>query len=249
MMLGLSFITFLKRMKIFNFFQQIQNALSKPFIPCITLGLKKLSCPDTQSFSKIIPQIEPLNTSIQVELDFDKSTNTLLGVVKFEDHVIKLLGNSSHLPEYIIETCIHTAHWQTEFKEQILLSKATVTLVYAGNSNDPIENYIALYKVAACFYDENLLGVINEPAWTYHPSGLLPKTIFNNMVNLCRNSPPFLFWTGFIKTSLDVSSPFSSNKTNCFFTKGHHVFGIPDFAYFSDDADPMKVKKLFNDII
>ncbi len=236
-------------MKIFHFFQQIQKSLNSPFIPSISLGLKSLPTLNPDIFYQTIPKIEPINSPIQLNFEEDPSSKTIHGFIEFEDHKILLLGNAARFPDHVMESCIHTAHWQNSFKEEILSTQATLNLVYAGKSQNPIENYIALYKIAACFYNDKLLGIINEPAWTYHPAGLLPKMIFNNMVNLCRNSPPFLFWTGFIKTSLDVSSPFSNQKSNCFFSKGHHVFGIPDFAFYSDHTDPMKVKKLFNDII
>ncbi|GIV44442.1 MAG: hypothetical protein KatS3mg035_1565 [Bacteroidia bacterium] len=236
-------------MKIFHFFQQIQKSFNAPFIPCITLGFRYLPTLHVETFYQTLPQIEIIHSDIRLDFEEDPHSKTFHGFVEFEEHKILILGNPAPLPESIITSCIHTAHWEKSFKEEILGSKATITLVYAGNSQNPVENYIAIYKIASCFYTPNLLGVINEPAWTYHPTGLLPKLMFNNMVNLCRNSPPFLFWTGFIKTSLDIHSPFTHQKTNCFFTKGHHVLGFPDFAFYSDKVDPMKVKKLFNDII
>jgi hypothetical protein len=235
-------------MKIFHFFQQIQNSLTSPFIPCLTLCFKKLPIFNQNIICSKILQIEPIHSEIIVQIDENSSIN-YLGIIQFENHEIKLLSNDSQLPEHLIETCIQTSHWQPEFKNKVLSTNATITLVYSGKSIDPVENYLALYKVASVFYDDNLLGIINEPAWCYHPAGLLPKIIFNNMINLCRNSPPFLFWTGFIKTPLDLQTPFHKHQTTCFFTKGHHVFGIPDLVYYSEKADPMRIKKLFNDII
>ncbi len=236
-------------MKIFSFFQQIQNSLTTPFNPCILLGFTNLPKPNPNKFLQIIPQIEPIFSPVNTHFEQDYTSKTWLGEISFDNHTVKLLANSAGLPEHLIPSCIHTAHWQIQFKEQILASKATITLIYDGNETNPVERYIALYKVAACFYEENLLGIINEPAWTFHPSHLLNKIVLNNHVNLCRNSPPFLYWTGFIKTSLGVQSPFQSAKNNCFFTKGHHVFGIPDLAYFSENANPLTIQKLFIAII
>lgn len=236
-------------MKIYHFFQQVQRSLLYPYIPSITLCFKNLPKIQKNQIIQTLQQIEPFNGDIQFYIEEDANGLTFQGNLEFENHKIQFLGNSARLSDAIIESCVHTAHWQEHFKNKILTSQATISLVYAGNSTDPVENYIALYKVAACFYGDDLLGVINEPAWTYHPAEILPKIIFNNMVNLCRNSPPFLFWTGFIKTSLDLTSPFSHTVNNCFFTKGHHVFGIPDLAFYSSNADPMKIKKIFNDII
>ena len=234
-------------MKIYKIIEQIQLTHETSFKPCITLAFQKLPEINPLHIQKTIQQIEPLFSDVQVY--YENDTISLTGKILFENHEITMLANPSVLPKNLIETCINTAHWQKEFKQKILTSNASLTLVYSGKSENPVENYLALYKVAAAFFNENLLGIIIEPAWTYHPAGLLPKLIFNNMINLCRNSPPFLLWTGFIKTNLDLQPPFYSHSYNCFFSKGHHVFGIPDLVYYADNANPLEIKKLFNEIV
>lgn len=240
-------------MKIFHFFQQFQKSLQKPFMPSLILGFSDLPTFDKNQISNFLPQIEPLNSSIEISYENENDNHsTFLATIKFENHQIYLLGNPSSFSDDLIQTCIEPSHWGEKYKKQILSSKATINLVYTGDSTDTVENYIALYKVAACFYNENLLGIVNEPAWTYHPAEILPKLLFNNMLNVCRNSPPFLFWTGFVKASLNPSQTLYDKNVQtmcCFLTKGHHVFGFPDLALFGTHSDALRIQKIFNDII
>lgn len=95
-----------------------------------------------------------------------------------------------------------------------------LSLVYAGSHPDPVERMIALYQVAAGFQDEDLLGIINEQAWTAHPPA---DFLSRERIASYRQEIPFILWVGYVKFYLDPDRYWLA-------TKGHHLFDVPDLA-------------------
>ena len=145
-----------------------------------------------------------------------------LGEVCYGQHRIQIAGVTNPLPPDLVDRTIHTTSWQPQIKATMRHHSAHLSLVYDGAHPDPIEKMIALYQTAYAFENENLLGVINPQAWTAHPPA---DFLSPNAIRRYRQRFPFNLWIGNIKFFLD-------KQRYWLVTKGHHIFDVPDLAYF-----------------
>jgi hypothetical protein len=167
--------------------------------------------------------LEPLRTTPRLEVEADwQSSSLLLAVLTFDDHRIEIAGFSAPMPAASIERCILASSWSADFKELLQSHLLYVVLCYEGTHTDPIEQHIALYKAARLFAGDELLGVANEPAWTCHPAPLIGQITEPAMLPVCRQSPPLVYWTGFVKGLF--------GEEYWALTKGYHLFGVADLA-------------------
>lgn len=168
------------------------------------------------------------NGEIRVERYGDE-TSANCGQISFNDHQIWVSGLPNPLPIEIVDRTVHTSRWQPQVKTAMRQHQSHISLVYTGTHHDPIEKMIALYQTAYALADENLVGILNPEAWVAHPPAdfLLPEKI-----NTYRQRFPFGLWIGYIKYYLDKDRFW-------LVTRGHHVFDVPDLAYFIQPGDSM----------
>ena len=162
-----------------------------------------------------------------------------IGRIHFGQHHVQVSSLPHPLPSAIIDRTIHTAPWQPQVKMHLRHHQSHLSLVYMGDHHDPVEKMIALYQVAHSLANENLLGIVNEPAWTAHPTAdiLMPDQILNFRQNI-----PFRLWVGYVRFFVD-------KKHYWLVTKGHHLFNVPDLAYFcSGDENEEDIISQFNNI-
>ena len=153
-----------------------------------------------------------------------------LGLADFGGHQIHVAGLALPLPQEVIDRTINISSWGAQIKTAMRQHGGHVSLVYAVGIPDPIEQMIALYTLARGFENEDLLGIVNEPAWTAHPVAdfLRPQVITHY-----REQLPFNLWVGYVRFYTD-------SDRFWLVTKGHHIFDVPDLASFVDigqDAD------------
>jgi hypothetical protein len=61
------------------------------------------------------------------------------------------------------------------------------------------------------------------------------------MLQVCRDSPPLLYWTGLVI--------FQVAEFQWYVSRGHHLFGQKDFAYMADEAaQPLDIQNLFHEL-
>jgi hypothetical protein len=200
------------------------------FTPAIHLvyGRPALPTPDetvlTDKLAASSPEIErgaiELNETI---LTPDRSQ----GEISFGDHRVLFAGQPIPLPGAIMDRTVHVSPWQPQIKAAMRQHQSHLSLVYSGNHPDPVEQMMALYRVAHAFQNEDLLGLVNEQAWTAHPPAdfLTPEHIASY-----RQEIPFILWVGYVKFYLDPARYW-------LVTKGHHLFDVPDLAALLESAD------------
>ena len=156
-----------------------------------------------------------------------QSPEKCLGELQFNGHRINISGMAYPLPPEVIDRTVNVSLWQAQIKIAMRQHQSHLSLVYTGDHPDPVERMIALYQAAHTLKNENLLGVVNEPAWTAHPTAdfLNPEEI-----NAYRKEIPFILWFGFVRLFVDKQRYWLA-------TKGYHLFDVPDLAYFIDSAD------------
>jgi len=149
-----------------------------------------------------------------------------LGELTFKDHHIQVSGLSAPLPPEVVDRTINVSLWQTQIKAGLRQHQSHLSLVYRGQSPDPIERMTALYQAAHALNHEDLLGVVNEPAWTAHPTA---DFLSIEKIIGFRKAIPFILWIGYVRIFVD-------KQRYWLVTKGHHLFDVPDLAFFIESA-------------
>ena len=145
-----------------------ENFSLDPFTPAIHLiyAPALLELPTDRDLTANLVICEAVESTNQVEVSrsFDSPTQ-FLGEVSFGLHKIQIAGLSNPLPSEILDRTVNVSPWQPQIRAAMRQHRSHLSLIYAGSHPDPVEKMIALYQVAFALENENLLGIVNEPAW------------------------------------------------------------------------------------
>ena len=194
----------------------------------LVYGSPNLPQPEPDDLVETVEEVEAHQEGEVINASWDfREPQKCLGQVQIGPHLIRIAGLSNPLPQEVVDCTIHPSPWGAQIKAAMRSHQSQLSLVYAGGHHDPVEKMVALYTAAHALASEDLLGILNENAWTAHPPGdyLNPK-----MIRGYRNDIPFNLWVGYIKFYLN-------DKDYWLVTKGHHIFDVPDFAYFIDGVE------------
>ncbi|MCS6904258.1 MAG: hypothetical protein RML72_01595 [Bacteroidia bacterium] len=170
-----------------------------------------------------------------------KKHSTLLISLAWQEHRVDIIGLKAPLPDHTFQQCVQATGWNESFKQALSQTLCYINLAYSGYSKDPIQKYLFLYQIASTFPREHLIGIINEPAFHCHPPEAIEDIIDEKMLDIVHHTPPLIYWCGFLRAILA--------KQQWLLTRGHHLFGIPDFALaFYPGVDPILVHHIFQDI-
>jgi hypothetical protein len=200
----------------------------------LVYGTPNFPQPDPDEISNAIQNVKNNlgEKAVAVTWDFQEPQKCL-GQVEIGPHIIPVAGLSTPLPQEVVDCTIHPSPWGAQIKAAMRQHQSHLSLVYAGSHHDPVKKMIALYETARAFTNEDLLGILNENAWTAHPPG---DFLSSETIQSYREELPFNLWVGYVK--------FFINEDNYWFvTKGHHIFDVPDFAYLihpGDNADEIR---------
>jgi hypothetical protein len=162
----------------------------------------------------------------------------LMTDISFNDHVIHVLGSAVKIPDGTMRI-MDIAPVAHEEKQRAKTHDAHVSLLYTGKSSDPIEQYLALYKVAHAFSKYALVGVLNEPAWLFHAPEAIADIVKSENIKASRGVWPVIsYWISFL--------PLRADHTLWFFTKGNHIFGMRDFAMKIASLEQKDTDKAFD---
>ena len=145
-----------------------------------------------------------------------------LGRVQFNQHTLHVAGLATPLPQELTDRTVMVSPWEAQIKAAMRHHRVHVSLVYENGHPDPIEQMMALYRAASIFENEDLLGIVNPNAWTAHPPN---DYLTIDRINHFRDVIPFNLWFGYVRFYTD-------HEAFWLVTKGHHVFDVPDLAYF-----------------
>jgi hypothetical protein len=151
---------------------------------------------------------------------------TVLGLIAWGAHVLKLVGFAAPMPADAVEACVRPAHFDPAYKELAYQHRAHVLLYYAGYDRDPLEQYVALAAVAGVMVLFGATTTLNETARTALPAAaLLPhEEDGGDMLTALRRLPLPLLYCGFVKLEVEGEPGVWMR------TFGSHCFGLPDLA-------------------
>jgi len=198
-----------------------------PFIHLI-YSTPDLAAPDQSAFASRMTALNKAWQGDQVSLTWDlQDAQKCSGQIRLGEHNLQVAGLASPLSQNIIDRTINVSHWQPQIRAAMRQPLSHISLVYTGLNPDPVEKMVALYSAANGFVSENLLGVVNENAWAAHPAVdfLTPDNIA-----AYRHEIPFNLWIGYVKIYTDKEHYWLT-------TKGHHIFDVPDLAFYVDENE------------
>src|SRR5262245_41666571 len=120
---------------------------------------------------------------------------SLLGLVSWDNHVVKLLGFAAPMPPGPISgTLDHSLFVPPPFRELGKTHVAHVLLYYAGTHTEVPDRFVALGCVAAALARFGCVVTLNEEARTAVPTSALLPEGNEDLVELLQELPvPFLF--------------------------------------------------------
>lgn len=215
-----------------------QQVGTLPFLTLLMKGLPSLDSSAEEILSEDIKNLEAENTPyVKIKTELNEG-GKLMADISFNDHVIHILGSVGQIPKETMRI-IDIAPAAHEEKQRASTHDAQVSLIYAGRSVDPVEQYIALYKVAHAFSKFTILGVLNEPAWLFHASESIQDIVKPENIKASRGAWPVIsYWISFL--------PLRTDHTLWFFTKGNHIFGMQDFAMKVPSLEQKDTDKAFD---
>jgi hypothetical protein len=115
-------------------------------------------------------------------------------------------------------------------------------LCFARTPTDGFEATLALYQLAAAFADQGALGIIHTSAWQCMLSANVRKMVDADAIATLRQGAFRLVWCNLI--------PFHGERGIWWATKGNHVFGSPDFAFWDQGKlKPDQIRDLLHGLV
>jgi|GEM_PF-745735 len=215
-----------------------QPAGALPFLTLLMKGLPSLDSSAEEILGDDIKKLEEENTPyVKIKTELNEE-GKLMADISFNDHVIHVLGSVTKVPDVTMRI-IDIAPVAHEEKQRAQTHDAQVSLLYTGNNPDPIEQYLALYKVAHAFLKYTIVGVLNEPAWLFHVPEAIQDIVKPENIKASRGAWPVIsYWISFL--------PLRTDHTLWFFTKGNHLFGMQDFAMKVPSLEQKDTDKVFD---
>jgi hypothetical protein len=170
--------------------------------------------------AELLPVPEPARAGYEAR-------HTVLGLIGWGRHVVKLVSFPNPMPAGVVERCVRPAHYDPELKQQAYDHRGHVLLFYAGYDPDPLEQHVALAVVAAVLALFGGVVVLNETGGTSVPAAaLLPHEEDNgDTLAALRALPlPFLY-VGFVKLEVEGEPGVWMRTYGC------HAFRLTDLAF------------------
>ena len=167
-----------------------------------------------------------------------------MATLRIGTHRVLLVGFSAALPQEVQQATIHLSNWPEESKRSMFDHRAHLICYCESGSADPLEQLLLLYKVAAAFRVQGLLGVADETAMTANPAELIGELFAPmDLATLRTNrSLPYLIWCGVIKL-------IKPDGQVWWVSRGHERFGLPDLAHLAPMGEGERIMDLFESLL
>ncbi|MBN2712123.1 MAG: hypothetical protein JXR97_06760 [Planctomycetes bacterium] len=200
------------------------------------LAMDRLPALDAEAMVKTIEAYEPIISGVDIKiLDAGKC----IGAASFGRHRLRWIGIDTALPADMYEGTMRISHLEDDLKDRFRTHGAHVILEYTGSASDPIERYIAMYKVADCFQD-GFCGLLNSPCNLFN-GATTPALMRDYLLNLRKGLPLLML--------VNVVTLFKEDGSTWYVSSGNHAFGVPEFAYLGASGQFEAVVNLFHDLL
>jgi hypothetical protein len=165
---------------------------------------------------------------------------SVLGLVEWGPHRVKLAGFDAPMPYGPVEVCVGPAMIPPPYKHDARHHAAHVLLYYAGTHPDPLEQFVALGAVASALARYEAIVVLNEEARAAVLALDLIPEAGESILETLRTLPVPYLYGGFVKIDAgDPDRPWVRTFAN-------RRLGLPDLAqHLSGHDETSKAFRLF----
>jgi hypothetical protein len=147
-----------------------------------------------------------------------------IGTARWGRHAVQVVNFDMPMPAPVVEQCVAPAHYGAELKARAREHRSHALLFYAGEEEEPLEQYVALALVAVALAKEGALVVLNESAHTSFPAqALVPEE--EELLESLRTLPLPALYMGFVKHEVEGVEGVWMR------TYGGPRMGLPDLAW------------------
>jgi len=160
---------------------------------------------DADRLLNTLKAYHPTMSEARCEIDVELNQHgTLLGMLGWGKHVVRLVGFNAPMPAAAVETCVAPSHYPKELKERARSHQAHAILFYAGYEASPFDRYVALAAAAGVLARLGALAVLNESGHTSLPAAALSGSDSKgDIIDHLRSLPLLLLYCGFVKLEVD----------------------------------------------
>jgi len=181
---------------------------------------------DADRLLNALKSYHPSMSEARCEIDAELSQEgTLLGMLGWARHVVRLVGFNAPMPAAAVETCVAPSHYPQKLKEHARSHQAHVLLFYAGYEASPFDQYVALAAAAGVLARLGALVVLNESGHTSLPvAALSGSDSAGDLIDHLRSLPLLFLYCGFVKLEVE------GIRGVWMRTYGAPLLGLPDLA-------------------
>ena len=204
--------------------------------PMIQLCFDELPSLDMESAVRSIRGLESISDGQLLGRASHTDGGQLFAAFRFGAHQVDMLGLASPIDAPDVAAVIDASDCSDAVKGAAKAHRAHVTLYYHGIGRDPIEQYLALYKVASCFAKGTGRGVVNLQAQIFHSAEAISDLCRPLQLSAARRIVPLHLWCGL--------RHFETSSGNWYVTSGLHLFKLPELAYYTRDEPKAAARAL-----
>lgn len=163
---------------------------------------------------------------VELENAPPEESTSVLGLAGWANHVVKLVGFNTPIPQNVFDACVRPAHFAEQLKDDAQKHQSHLILYYAGYESDPLEQYVAMTIVAAALARFDGILLLNEAARSAFPAAaLLVEEPENDAIEVLRSMPIPLLYGGFVKIEIEDQPGVWMR------TFGNRLLNLPDLSY------------------
>jgi hypothetical protein len=153
------------------------------------------------------------------------------GLARWADHRVAMLALNAPVRQETLARTVAVSPMPDDLRAEMMEHKAAIRLLYVGDSESPLAQLTALYRVAVALLMRGGLGVLNERAALGQPSEL----VMSYLPQLGSDPPPLGLWIGAVTYERDGEG---QARRYLMRTYGLEQFGLPELAiYMADQAE------------
>ena len=152
------------------------------------------------------------------------------GLARWSEHRVAMLAMDAPVSAETLARTVAVSPMPDDLRAAMMDHRAAIRLLYVGDSDSPLAQLTALYRVAVALLMRGGLGVLNERAALGQPAEL----VMSYFPQLGGNPPPMGLWVGVVTYEREGEG---QARRFLMRTYGMEQFGLPELgSYLADRA-------------
>ena len=183
----------------------------------------------TRAMQKLHPSLSGAKCDLEAGLTGDDEDQAF-GLAGWGEHVIQILGFDIPMPAESVDRCISCGPYPDEVKQQATAHQGHLILWYRGYDKEPLNQYVALGKLAGVLAQFGAVVVMNESSCGSVPAALMTDASREKDEQVIRYLPLNLLYCGIVRYESEAGDDWTQ-------TVGGRLLGLPDLALHVTESD------------